>query len=34
MIDKSAPGGTLAFVLPIDAILQRLAVTLVSNHHI
>jgi hypothetical protein len=34
MVDRSAPGGVLTFLLPIAPILQKLGVTLVSGHNI
>lgn len=34
LVDKSAPGGILTFILPIDSILQKLKVNLVSGHHV
>jgi hypothetical protein len=34
MVDKNAPGGILTFVLPIDPILQKLAVALISGHQV
>jgi hypothetical protein len=33
MRDHGAPGGQIAFVLPIEPVLQKLAVTLVSGHN-
>lgn len=34
LIDKSAPGGILTFILPIEPVLQNLGVTLVAGHNI
>lgn len=34
LMDKKAPGGILTFILPIDPILNKLGITLVSGHNV
>lgn len=34
LTDKKAPGGILTFILPIDPILNKLGITLVSGHNV